>query len=73
MKKENMILILILSISDTDKIEIEIPAGYKTESIPQDAVIESKFGKYNATVKFDQNKIIYTRSMEQFSGRFPKS
>ena len=58
---------------DTDKIEIEIPAGYKPESIPQDATIESKFGKYSATVKFDQNKIIYTRSMQQFSGLFPKA
>jgi len=58
---------------DTDKIEIEIPVGYKPESIPQDATVESKFGKYSATVKFDQNKIIYTRSMQQFSGLFPKS
>ena len=58
---------------DTDKIEMEIPVGYKPESIPQDAVVESKFGKYSATVKFDQNKIIYTRSMQQFSGFFPKA
>ena len=58
---------------DTDKIEIEIPVGYKPESIPQDATVESKFGKYSATVKFDQNKIIYTRSMQQFSGFFPKT
>jgi hypothetical protein len=58
---------------DTDKIEIEIPVGYKPESIPQDATVESKFGKYSATVKYDQNKIIYTRSMQQFSGFFPKS
>ena len=58
---------------DTDKIEIEIPAGYKPESIPQDAVVESKFGKYSVSAKFDRNKIIYTRSMQQFSGLFPKS
>jgi hypothetical protein len=64
---------LDMEYADTDKIEIEIPAGYKPESIPQDAVIESKFGKYRSTVKFDQNKIIYTRNMQQFSGRFPKT
>jgi hypothetical protein len=64
---------LDIEYTDTDKIEIEIPAGYKTESMPQDAVIESKFGKYKSTVKLEQNKITYTRSMEQFSGRFSKT
>jgi hypothetical protein len=59
--------------TDIDKVEIEIPVGYKPESIPKDAIVESKFGKYSATVKFDQNKIIYTRSMQQFSGLFPKT
>ncbi len=64
---------LDVEYTDVDKIEIEIPAGYKSESIPQDAVIESKFGKYSSTVKLEQNKIIYFRRMEQFSGRFPKT
>jgi hypothetical protein len=64
---------LDLEYVDTDKIEIEIPAGYKLESMPQDAVIESKFGKYRSSAKLDQNKITYIRSMEQLSGRFPKT
>jgi len=64
---------LDMEYSDADKIEIEIPAGYKPESIPQDAIVESKFGKYRSTVKVDQNKIIYTRSMQQFSGFFQKT
>jgi hypothetical protein len=59
-----------MEYTDTDKIEIEIPAGYKPESVPQDALVESKFGKYKATVKLEQNKIIYTRTMEQLGGRF---
>ena len=58
---------------DLDNVEIEIPAGYKPESIPQDALIDSKFGKYKATVKVEANKIIYSRSMEQYSGLFPKT
>jgi hypothetical protein len=62
-----------IEYTDTDKIEIEIPAGYKPESTLQDAVIESKFGKYKSTVKLEQNKIIYTRNMEQYSGRFPRT
>ncbi len=58
---------------DVDKLEIEIPAGYKPEAVPQDAVIEGKFGKYTSSVKLEQNKIIYERSMEQRSGLFPKT
>ena len=64
---------LDMEYTDTDKIEIEIPGGYKPESIPQDVIVEGKFGKYRSTAKVDQNKIIYTRSMQQFSGLFPKT
>lgn len=59
--------------TDNDKVEIEIPGGYKPESIPQDMVIESKFGKYSSIVKLDHNKIIYIRKMEQYSGQFSKT
>lgn len=64
---------LDMEYTDTDKIEIEIPMGYKPESLPQDVVLETKFGKYRSSVKLEQNKIIYNRSMEQFSGFFPKT
>ena len=64
---------LDMEYTDTDKVEIEIPPGYKPESVPADVFIESKFGKYKASILMDQNKIIYTRSIEQFSGSFPKT
>jgi Domain of Unknown Function with PDB structure (DUF3857) len=56
---------------DVDTVEIEIPAGYTPEAIPADAKIESKFGKYRASVKLEGNKIIYYRHYEHYSGRFP--
>jgi len=64
---------LDMEYHDSDKIEIEIPSGYKPESMPQDVIVESKFGKYRSAVKVDQNKIIYTRSLQQFSGHFSKT
>jgi hypothetical protein len=64
---------LDMEYTDTDRVEIEIPPGYKPESVPADVFIESKFGKYKASILMDQNKIIYTRSIEQFSGNFPKT
>lgn len=56
---------------DIDTVQIEIPKGYEPESVPSDAKVESKFGKYSATVKLTGNKITYYRSYENYSGRFP--
>jgi hypothetical protein len=56
---------------NVDSAEINLPAGYTAESMPQDVSISSKFGKYNCSVKLSGNQIFYYRSMEQYSGRFP--
>ena len=58
---------------DIDTAVIEIPAGYKVENMPAPVKIESKFGKYSASVDVRADKIIYYRSIEKFSGQFPPS
>jgi transglutaminase-like putative cysteine protease len=60
-----------LAYRDKDEVEIELPAGYELESAPKNTDIHTKFGTYNATMKLEGNKIIYSRVREQFSGRFP--
>ncbi len=55
---------------DIDSIEIKIPGGYKPESVPKDISLQTKFGKYVCSVKVLDDKIIYYRLMEQYSGRF---
>jgi len=55
---------------DIDSVEIKIPAGYKTESVPKDISVQNKFGKYTSTIKILDDKIVYFRQMEQYSGRF---
>lgn len=55
---------------DKDEISIEIPEGYQIESKPKDRTLETSFGKYILTTKLEGNKIIYSRLMEQASGRF---
>ncbi len=57
--------------TDIDTAEIRIPAGYTPESVPPEVGIESKFGKYSATVKVNSEKIIYYRKFENYSGKFP--
>jgi hypothetical protein len=64
-------IILRHEYKDIDSVEIEIPKGYESESLPQPVTIESKFGKYYSNTKLDNNKIRYYRIMEQYSGRFP--
>jgi hypothetical protein len=55
---------------DIDTVEIKLPAGYEPESIPQDVSVSTKFGSYSASVKVVNDKILYYRSIEQYSGRF---
>lgn len=56
---------------DRDEVEIEIPEGYEIEAGIKDISLENAFGKYSVTSKLEGNKIIYTRLIEQYSGRFP--
>jgi hypothetical protein len=66
-------IVLKYEFTDIDSVEIELPVGYETESKPLDVSLASKFGKYSCAVKLKDNKLIYYRSMEQYSGRFPAS
>ena len=56
---------------DVDSVEIELPKGYEPEAMPQDVSIDSKFGKYNCTVKLKDSKLFYYRTIEKYSGHFP--
>ena len=66
-------IILDMAFTDIDNVEIIIPPGYKTESTPQDLTLDTKFGRYKSSVRLMENKIIYTRTLEHTSGKFPKS
>jgi len=56
-----------------DSIIIKIPAGYQPEAVPQDINIDCKFGKYNASVKVADDKIVYYRRYQESIIRFPPS
>jgi len=64
-------IVLSFAFNDVDTVEIKLPDGYTPESIPQDVKLESQFGKYRATVKLDGTRLLYYRSYEHYSGRFP--
>lgn len=55
---------------DVDTVEIELPAGYTAESMPQDVSVNSKFGNYYCSIKLTGNKLYYYRMIEHYGGRF---
>lgn len=56
---------------DVDSVEIEIPAGYVLESVPQPVALKTKFGAYSSNIRLAGNKVYYVRTREQYAGRFP--
>jgi transglutaminase-like putative cysteine protease len=55
----------------SDSVQISIPAGYEMESRSTDLELKTKFGKYMNRMVVSNDKIMYYRVMEQYSGRFP--
>jgi hypothetical protein len=64
-------IVFNLAHHELDSVEITLPPGYTTESIPADVSVSSKFGKYSCSVKYSDNKLFYYRNIERYAGRFP--
>ena len=62
---------LYYEYKDVDSVEIEIPAGFELEALPQPVKVNSKFGTYSSSLQLKDNKLYYFRTIEQNSGRFP--
>ncbi|HEV8284219.1 MAG TPA: DUF3857 domain-containing protein [Chitinophagaceae bacterium] len=69
-EERNYDIVLHNEYRDVDSVEIDIPKGYEPESLPQPVAIETKFGKYFSTAKLIDDKILYYRTNEQYSGTF---
>jgi transglutaminase-like putative cysteine protease len=56
---------------DTDEIVYTLPKGYKASFIPDPIVLESEFGRYTAKTTLKDNQLIYTRTQQMNSQRYP--
>jgi hypothetical protein len=63
-------IVFRVEYQDIDTVQIELPAGYKPESLPTDISIKNKYGEYHCTVVLKDNKLVYYRNRTQFSGRY---
>ena len=52
-----------MAYTDVDSIEWQLPEGYALEHTPEPVKFQSRFGDYEATVKTEGTKMIYTRRM----------
>ncbi|WP_321518455.1 DUF3857 domain-containing protein [uncultured Bacteroides sp.] len=55
---------------DSDTITLEIPKNYTVESLPKLLEINKKFGKFNATIGLNGNKILITNQLFLRSGEY---
>lgn len=59
--------------TDVDSVLISVPSGYQPEAMPKDVAIEGKFGRYRSSVRFEGDKLIYYRYLQQDMARYPPS
>lgn len=62
---------LLAAYTDIDTISIELPAGFRAESMPRPTEINSDFGSYYSEVKVEENKLKYIRKIVSKDGCFP--
>ncbi|MCG2617657.1 DUF3857 domain-containing transglutaminase family protein [Terrimonas sp. NA20] len=55
----------------TDSVEIDLLPGYEPESLPADMNLSTPFGTYRAATRITNGKIIYSRRIEKYGGKFP--
>jgi hypothetical protein len=73
-EKERMFPIWLKTAArEIDTVEIEVPAGYEPEALPAAVSLKTRYGSYSCSAKFVNNKIIYYRTKEQYTGHYPAS
>ncbi len=57
--------------TDIDSVVISVPAGYQVEARPKDVVIDGRFGSFRSSIRFENDKLIYYRYLQQQADRYP--
>jgi transglutaminase-like putative cysteine protease len=57
--------------TDIDSVVIAVPSGYQVEAMPKDVAINGHFGSFRCSVRFENDKLVYYRFLQQSEGRYP--
>lgn len=60
-----------MSFVDTDTVSYRLPAGFAPEFLPDPVRLESKFGRYEASLRVADGTLTYLRRMEMQRATFP--
>jgi hypothetical protein len=58
---------------DVDTVVFSVPEDFTVEAIPPEADYKSSFGKFHSKSAYENNKLIFTRSLEIFNCTIPAS
>ncbi|GAB3014983.1 hypothetical protein GCM10027051_18310 [Niabella terrae] len=61
------------AFEDNDTVHLQLPAGYRIESLPKPVTLTNKFGKYRIRYEVRDSTIQLIRNYERNKGRFPAS
>jgi transglutaminase-like putative cysteine protease len=59
------------TFTDLDTIEFHVPEGIYPEYLPAPIQLESRFGEYEARFEMTQGKLVYTRKLKMYKGKYP--
>lgn len=63
--------LLIDPASFSERVEMEVPAGFVVDELPDSGQLESEWGKYKAAFRAEGNKVIVERELELKSAWVP--
>ncbi len=61
-----------MAYQDSDSLTYDIPPSYQIEHLPNDVLIDTEFGKYEARFLFKDSQLTYVRKINRVKGSFEK-
>ena len=71
-EKRSMPVYLGSTYLDKDSVWIQLPNGFKPETIPQGKSFSTEFGEYSSTIRLENNRLLYIRMFKRNRGTWPK-
>lgn len=72
-KSRELDIVLNNGYSEEDSITVNIPTGFKLESMPKAVDLKTPFGRFSTTIKLEEGKTVkYTQTLNVFGGRYSK-
>lgn len=59
------------AFTDLDTIEFKVPGGIYPEFLPPPVKLKSRFGEYEARFEMSAEKLVYTRKLKMYKGKYP--